>query len=183
MEFVGWGSTAGGGFFPLGRMTAGRFLGDIGDVLQNLQNLGILVGECPFSEDGKDFDGSEEDTMKKRILVVDDSIFVYEEIRRGTANSDYEVIGWAKTGKQGLAMFESLEPDLVTMDIVLPDLDGMDVSKRLLLKHGDARIVVISSLAYDRTIQESITLGARGFVFKPFSKEDLLLAFDQAFES
>lgn len=115
-------------------------------------------------------------SMTKTLLVVDDSIFIYEELKRIAENIGFTVVGWAKDGESAIAMYEQLKPDLVTMDIILPGIDGLDATRMLLQRWPDARVVVISSLAYDETIKESAEVGARGFIFKPFDDKDVIPA-------
>lgn len=112
--------------------------------------------------------------MKKRLLIVDDSRFVYEEMKFMLENTDYEIVGYAKSGEEALEIFEGIMPDLVTMDIILPGMDGMDAAELLLKKWPGTGIVVVSSLAYDETIDRAKCIGAKDFLFKPFVKEQLL---------
>lgn len=120
--------------------------------------------------------------MGKRILVVDDSRFIWSEIRRGVEGTEFEVAGCAKTGEEALQLYRELHPDVVTMDIILPGMDGLDTAKILLENWPEARIVVLSSLAYDETVEETARLGLQGIVFKPFEQEELLKGLRKAME-
>ena len=73
-----------------------------------------------------------------------------------------------------------MKPDLVTMDIIMQGMDGLDASEMILKEHPEAKIVVVSSLAYDDTFERARAIGAKGFVDKPFHKEQLLGVFEQA---
>lgn len=118
--------------------------------------------------------------MKKKLMIVDDSVFVYEEMKSMLADSPYEVAGYAKSGEEALVLFHQLKPDVVTMDIVLPGMDGMDAAADILSQAPETRVVVVSSLAYDDTIDRAKEIGARDFLFKPFEKEQLLNALNRA---
>lgn len=118
--------------------------------------------------------------MEKRVLVVDDSVFVHEEIRYMLEGTDYRVVGYAKDGAQAMRMFGELMPDVVTMDIIMPGINGLDTSKLILDKWNDARIVIVSSLAYDETLDKAEETGVSGFVFKPLEKDEFLDALHKA---
>lgn len=117
--------------------------------------------------------------MEKRVLVVDDSVFVHEEIKYMLEGTKYRIVGHAKDGAQAMRMYEELQPDVVTMDIIMPGINGLDTSKLMVDKWHDARIIIVSSLAYDETLDQAEEAGAAGFVFKPLEKEEFLGALDE----
>lgn len=109
--------------------------------------------------------------MKKTIMIVDDSILIRNEIGKLLEGTDYEVVCQCRSGEEALETYEKILPDIVTMDIILPGIDGLETSKQLLNKHPKAGIVIISSLVYDKTMQIVQELGsAIPFVFKPINK-------------
>jgi two-component system chemotaxis response regulator CheY len=109
--------------------------------------------------------------MKKTIMIVDDSILIRNEIGKILEGTDYEVVCQCRSGEEALETYEKIMPDIVTMDIILPGIDGLETSKRILNKHPDAGIVIISSLVYDKTLQVVQEMGATiPFVFKPINK-------------
>lgn len=112
--------------------------------------------------------------MSKRLLIVDDSVFIWEEMKNILKGTDFLVVGCAKTGEEALTMYETLQPDVVTLDIILPGMDGIDTAKLLLKKWPDAKIIIVSSLAYDETMNEAKDAGASDFVFKPFDSRQIL---------
>ncbi|MBD5559204.1 MAG: response regulator [Clostridia bacterium] len=114
--------------------------------------------------------------MNHRVLVVDDSRFIYDEMRYALENTEFTVAGHCVSGEEVLPMYEALHPDLVTMDIVLPGIDGLETSARLLKAHPDARIIIVSSLDYEETEEKAKSLGVETFLFKPFEREDLIRA-------
>ncbi len=118
--------------------------------------------------------------MKKSVLIVDDSIFVYEEMKYMLADTDYQVAGYAKDGAQAMRMYDEVKPDVVTMDIIMPGINGIDTSRLLLDKYKDAKVIIVSSLAYDETKEKAESAGVSGFVFKPLEKEAFIQALDKA---
>ena len=119
-----------------------------------------------------------EGIMSKRILVVDDSQFIYEEIKYLLSDTDYEIVGHAKNGADAFRMYGELMPDIVTMDILMPGLSGIETSQLILGKWKDAKIAIVSSLAYDDVLEEAAALGIHHFIYKPFDKEDIVEALD-----
>lgn len=117
----------------------------------------------------------------KKLMIVDDSSFVFEEMKGLLAGSEYEVAAYARNGEESISMYGEIAPDVVTMDIILPGMDGLEASKHILEKWPDAKIVVVSSLAYEDTISEAEGLGITEFIYKPFERESLLAALDKCF--
>lgn len=118
--------------------------------------------------------------MSKKLLVVDDSVFIWREMKVLLEGTDYEIVSYAKSGEEGLSNYETCRPDLVTLDIILPGLDGIDTAKAMLARWPDAKIVIVSSLAYDDMVDQAKEAGVFEFIFKPFEKESLLAALDRA---
>lgn len=119
--------------------------------------------------------------MSKKIMVVDDSRIAQLQLQQILSGSDYEVVGCCQSGEEALEQYEQIHPDLVTMDIVMPGMDGLETAKLLLQAHPEVRVLMVSSLAYDDTINEATRIGAKGFVYKPFDQKQILQAMDNAF--
>lgn len=117
--------------------------------------------------------------MRKTVMVVDDSVFIYGEMKHMLENSDYEITAYAKSGEEALTLYEKTNPDVVTMDIILPGIDGLDTAKLILERWPDAKIVFVSSLAYDETMEQAKDLGAQEFIFKPIEEEQMLSVLDR----
>lgn len=120
--------------------------------------------------------------MTHKIMVVDDSRVVFAEMKKMLADSDVEVIHFCRSGEEALAEYESIMPDLVTMDIVMPGMDGLEACRRLIERWPDAKILIVSSLAYDDTISAAAGIGAKGFIYKPFDRESLLRGIHSALD-
>lgn len=112
--------------------------------------------------------------MKKKVLIVDDSMLIYKEMKQMLKDTDYEVVGYMKSGEGAEETVESLDPDIVTMDIILPGMDGFDVTRIIKDRWADKKVLIVSSLAYEETSSVAREAGADGFIFKPFEKEDFL---------
>lgn len=118
--------------------------------------------------------------MAKRVMVVDDSRVQELQIRKLLEGSDYEVVHYCRSGEDALAVYDEVKPDVVTMDIIMPGLDGLETAQAILEEYPEAKIVMVSSLAYDDTFDEAKAIGAKGFIGKPVGQEELLAVLDQA---
>ena len=112
--------------------------------------------------------------MGKSVLIVDDSIFILD--------SSFQVIGHAKSGETAMELYDELQPDLVTMDIVMPDMNGLESARNILERYPNAKILMISSLAYEDTIREAEEIGTCGFLSKPIERDTLIEALGQCLE-
>jgi two-component system chemotaxis response regulator CheY len=119
--------------------------------------------------------------MSKKIMVVDDSRIAQLQLQEILTDTDYQVVACCESGEDALEMYDKVNPDLVTMDIVMPGMDGLEAARLLLKDHPQARVLMISSLAYDDTINEASDIGAKGFVYKPFDREQILASMEKAF--
>lgn len=112
--------------------------------------------------------------MKKRIMIVDDSRMLFMQLQKLLEDTEYEVVAYCQDGETAIYKYDEILPDLVTMDIIMPGLDGLEATKAILDIHPDAKIVMLSSLVYDDTINEAKAIGAKAFIYKPFEKEQVL---------
>lgn len=118
--------------------------------------------------------------MANRVMVVDDSRIQEVQIRNLLEGTDYEVVHYCRSGEDALAVYDEVKPDVVTMDIIMPGMDGLETAQAILEEYPEAKIIMVSSLAYDDTFEEAKSIGAKAFLDKPFDKEQLLAALDQA---
>ena len=118
--------------------------------------------------------------MKIEVMIVDDSRVVYAEMKKMLADTDFEIVGFCRSGEEALDTYGSLNPRVVTMDIVMPGMDGLDAAEEMLKRWPDARIVMVSSLAYGDTTSRAKELGTKGFIFKPFDRDALINALTEA---
>ena len=111
---------------------------------------------------------------KMRVLIVDDSKISRMMIAENLRDTDFEVCGMAADTVEALSLYEELHPDLVTMDMNLPDANGLECSRRILALHADAKILMISAMKDLKLITQGKAIGIRAFLQKPVSKSDLL---------
>ena len=118
--------------------------------------------------------------MSKKVMFVDDSRVVHLQIKRILADTDYQVVLCCQSGEEALEKYDEVQPDLVTMDILMPGMTGLEAARLLLQSHPQARVLMVSSLAYDNTINEASDIGTKGFIYKPFDREQLLSSLEAA---
>lgn len=110
----------------------------------------------------------------KRILVADDSMFMRQMLKELLPKDSFSVIGEACTGKEALAKYNELHPDLVTMDITMPDMDGITAVKKIMETNPNAKIVMVSAMGQKPMIKEALEAGAKDFIVKPFDREKII---------
>lgn len=108
-----------------------------------------------------------------RLLIVDDSNIVRRRIERSQQFDDLEVVGTAANGLEALELARRTDPDLVTMDLTMPQMDGIECITQLVRMKPQVRILVISALADKATAVEAMERGANGFLSKPFTDRQL----------
>lgn len=111
---------------------------------------------------------------KIRILAVDDSPFSLEMIKAALNVPDIEVCGTALDGQSALKVYQELAPDLVTMDITMPDMDGLSCSERILALDSQARIIILSSMRDEALQKKGLDIGVKAFLQKPIKADELL---------
>ncbi|MDF2633532.1 MAG: response regulator receiver protein [Pelosinus sp.] len=115
---------------------------------------------------------------KIRVLIVDDSPFSQKLLKDALAKSKYEVCGCAGTGSDGIRQYRELHPDLVTMDLTLPDMDGLECCHEILTIAPDTKIVIVSAMKDEAIINRGTAIGVKAFFQKPVKSEDLLAGLD-----
>ncbi len=107
--------------------------------------------------------------MKPRVLVVDDAIFMRKMISDILISNGMEVVGEADTGSGAIERYTELKPDLVTMDIIMPEMNGIDAVRKIIEVDAHARIVMCSALGQQALVQDAMAAGAKDFLIKPFN--------------
>ncbi len=111
--------------------------------------------------------------MSKRVLIVDDSSIMRRMIKSTLESDNHTVVGEAKNGKDAVEMYKNLNPDLVTMDITMREMDGFAAAKEILNYDPNARIIFLSNLDEDKYSEDVKSIGAIGYVNKHNTKEIL----------
>ncbi|QSO53776.1 response regulator [Alicyclobacillus curvatus] len=112
--------------------------------------------------------------MSKRVLVVDDAAFMRMMIKDILTKNGYDVVGEAVDGNQAVDKFQELHPDLVTMDITMPEMDGIEALKKIRSLDPNAKVVMCSAMGQQAMVIDAIQAGARDFVVKPFQADRVL---------
>jgi len=118
--------------------------------------------------------------MQKKVLIVDDAAFMRMMIKDILSKNGYEVVGEAENGLKALEKYKSNEPDLVIMDITMPEMDGIQAVKEIKRFNKDAKIIMCSAMGQQAMVIESIQAGAQDFIVKPFQAERVLEAIKRA---
>ncbi|WP_341274023.1 response regulator [Clostridium saccharobutylicum] len=106
--------------------------------------------------------------------MVDDAVFMREELRAMLEKNGFEVIGEAGNGLEAIESYTNLKPDIVTMDITMPEMSGVDAVREIKKNNPNANIVMISAMGQEYLVKEAILNGANGFIIKPFKEEHLI---------
>ena len=115
-----------------------------------------------------------------RVLVVDDAAFMRKVLSDALVAGGHEVVGEAGDGDAALAAYRELQPDLMTLDITMPEKDGLATLRELIELDPAARVVICSALGQETKVLGAIKAGAKDFVVKPFERERLLSAVEKA---
>jgi len=114
------------------------------------------------------------------ILIVDDSTYLRVMIKKILRKLGHTIIAEANNGEEALVAYKQHRPDLVTMDIVMPKLNGLVAVKQILQMDSTANIIIVTALGHEPMIRQAIKLGAKDFVIKPFKQDELVKAVDGA---
>lgn len=117
--------------------------------------------------------------MGKKLLVTDDAMIIREMIKDAAREDGWEIVGEAANGQEAIERYQKLDPDAVTLDLVMPEFDGLHALEGLMAADADARILVVSALDQMEILKEALHKGARDFIVKPFDKKRLLTALNK----
>jgi two-component system chemotaxis response regulator CheY len=114
-----------------------------------------------------------------RLLIVDDSSIMRRTIEKHLQTYNLEIVGMAGNGQEALELVKQLKPDVITLDITMPEMDGITCLQEIMKIHPAAKVMIITALSDKLTGLIALDKGARGFLFKPVTAEDLAKAFDK----
>ncbi len=119
---------------------------------------------------------------KIRVLIVDDSLTLRTMFKKSLTDTEFDTVAEAADGDEALSKYIQHRPDLVVMDIVMPEVDGVTALAQIIDFDPAARVVMVSSLGSKDKVLESIKKGAKNFIMKPFERDTLLQALKKAYE-
>ncbi len=109
-----------------------------------------------------------------KVLVVDDAQFMRLTLTNILKNAGYEVVGEASDGQMAIDMYKQLKPDLVTMDITMPNMNGIDATREIIKYDPNAKILMCSAVGQQKIVVEAIQIGAKDFIVKPFDESRVI---------
>ncbi|OQX56125.1 MAG: two-component system response regulator [Candidatus Cloacimonas sp. 4484_209] len=121
--------------------------------------------------------------MPVRILIVDDAIFMRKMIGDILRKEGYEICGEAENGIEAIQKYKELHPDLVTMDIIMPDMSGIDAVQEIVNFDANAKILMVSAMGQQSLVVEAIQKGAKDYVIKPFQPSRVLEAVERVLKT
>ncbi len=111
--------------------------------------------------------------MSKKVLIVDDVPFARKIIGNILRAAGHQVVGEAADGDEAVEQYAKLSPDFVTMDVVMPHSNGIEACRKIIETDQNARIIMVSAMAHEQLLMDAINAGARDYILKPFSPDDL----------
>ena len=114
-----------------------------------------------------------------RVLIADDAEFMRAMLAKILTQLGHVIVGEAQTGDEAVRMYNELKPDLVTMDIVMPDHDGLEALKQIMQGDPSAKIIMVTALGQESLVLDAVKAGARDFVIKPFKPAELVRAVEK----
>ncbi len=118
--------------------------------------------------------------MANRILIVDDAAFMRMMIKDILSKNGYEIVGEAADGAQAVQLYRDTQPDLVTMDITMPEMDGITALKEIKKIDPQAKVIMCSAMGQQAMVIDAIQAGAKDFIVKPFQADRVLEAISKA---
>lgn len=114
-----------------------------------------------------------------KLLIVDDSMIIRKSVEQFTKDLGLELVGTAANGVEAIEMFSKHLPDIVTLDITMPEMDGLTALKQMMSINSKAKVIVISAISAKTAAIDALSLGAKHFLGKPFNSESLRAAFEK----
>ena len=118
--------------------------------------------------------------MATRILITDDALFMRVTLKNILTQNGYRVVGEAENGAVAVKLYQELKPDVVTMDITMPEMDGLAALKAIRAADSNARVVMCTAMGQKQMVVEAIQSGAKDFIIKPFQPDRVLEAMKKA---
>jgi two-component system, chemotaxis family, chemotaxis protein CheY len=116
--------------------------------------------------------------VTKKLLIADDSMLIRRIIQDAASVAGWQVVGEAANGQEAFNQYEQTHPDAVTLDMVMPDYDGLYALRKIRETDPDAKVLVVSALEQKEILREAFKMGASDFIVKPFDKKELVKTLD-----
>jgi two-component system, chemotaxis family, chemotaxis protein CheY len=117
--------------------------------------------------------------MSKTLLVTDDAAIVRVKIKEAARDAGWEIVGEARNGKEAVELYTQLRPTAITIDLVMPEYDGIYALREIMTIDPNAKVVVVSALGQKNVLKDAFKLGAADFIVKPFDKRTLTNTLEQ----
>ena len=114
------------------------------------------------------------DIQMRTVLIIDDSSMIRRLLRNIFVKNGFKVIGEADNGKKGYEKFKQLNPDVITMDMVMDEMTGLEALKHIISDNPDAKVIIVSSMGQNVIIRDAIIAGAKDFLIKPFNEKEVM---------
>ena len=118
--------------------------------------------------------------MSKRVLIVDDAVFMRMKLKDILEKNGYEVVAEAQNGIEAIEKYKAENPDLVTMDITIPELDGVSALREIKKIDPNAKVIMCSAMGQQSMVMDAIQAGAIDFIVKPFETDRVIKSLDKA---
>ena len=122
----------------------------------------------------KNGDGINDLGKQYRILLIDDSAFVVKQLQQIFVSENYKVVGTAENGEERLSMYKEHKPDLVTLDITMPKMDGITALTKIMEFDKEAKVVMVSALGKEDMVKKALLAGAKNYITKPLDRKKVL---------
>lgn len=118
-------------------------------------------------------------SLVKRVLITDDAMFMRLALRTMLEKNGFEVVGEAENGAIAIEKYKTLKPDILTLDITMPVMDGLMALKQIKAFDKSAKVIMVSAMGQEAIVREAVISGALGFVIKPFNEETIVKSFSK----
>lgn len=117
--------------------------------------------------------------MKKKVIIAEDSVYMSALLKEMLIKHGYDVIAEAENGREAVRLYEELKPDVITLDIGMPEMDGISALKEIKSSHPDAKVVMACTMNQQTQVIEAIRAGASDFFIKPMQAERVIEALER----
>lgn len=120
-----------------------------------------------------------EEVRMKTVMIVDDAPFMRITIKRILENNEFNIVAEAENGYKAIEMYMKFKPDIISLDITMPEMDGIEALKKIKEINSKVKVIMVTAMGQDNLVREAIKLGATSFLVKPFNENQLIQTFKQ----